>query len=528
MKPNPYQVLGTNRVVMRGREEPINKLCRHLTKATPDHVSVIGPKFIGKTVILEHIAKRFSDDNPHYITALCWDLRHSTPESDADFKQRFAGEVKNALHPVRPDLAAELDLTRDDIGEMLEAIFSIIEDDGQRVLAVFDGFDRVLDAGAITRNLWDYLRDLAHKTSLRLVIGSQRRLQELCKTEGSRTSDFWEIFYDTPLEISPLAEDDIEGFLEPFLDLDITFDTSARKEIMNWAGGVPLLTAAIMARIFEHVKSGSTVLKQDVDHVAQEVLVQCQSQLDELWLDCKADMQADLATLTEREIPLSEIPELRSTMLKKRGYVKVSRNRLKSSCRIMEHFARQKSSGVANLQRLFGTYHRFEQNIRSLLEMRLSQTRNIDRDLHKYVENAIRDLYPKPGDSTVWMRTIADRALEIVWEAELPLDRTLPQTWKEEWKHAGERWSEDSQGRLPQRKGSQCQILRLMTGTMNAKPVAKYLTKTTYLLLDHLQSIGDFGQHKEGDIGLHFAASACMTAVALCESIVEDMSTQER
>ena len=259
MKPNPYQVLGTNRVVMRGREQIINKLCRHLTKATPDHVSVIGPKFIGKTVILEHIAERFSDDNPHYITTLCWDLRHCTPESDADFKRRFAGEVKKALHSVRPDLAAELDLTRDDVGEMLEAVFSIIEDDGQRVLAVFDGFDRVLAAGAITRNLWDYLRDLAHKTSLRLVIGSQRRLQELCKTEESRTSDFWEIFYDSPLEISPLAEDDLDGFLAPFLDLDITFDTSARKELMNWSGGVPLLTAAVMARIFEQVKSGSTV-----------------------------------------------------------------------------------------------------------------------------------------------------------------------------------------------------------------------------------------------------------------------------
>jgi hypothetical protein len=52
------------------------------------------------------------------------------------------------------------------------------------------------DCGAgtgLTRILWDQLRSLGQKASLRLVTGSRCPLRELCKTEESRTSDFWEI-----------------------------------------------------------------------------------------------------------------------------------------------------------------------------------------------------------------------------------------------------------------------------------------------------------------------------------------------
>ena len=101
---------------------------------------------------------------------------------------------------MRPEIAEYLDLEDEGIIDLLHLVFDDLENKGHRLLAVLDGFDHVFKGSGITRNLWDELLSLCRMSSLRLVTGSRSRLRELCKTEESRTSDFWEIFYDTPLQ----------------------------------------------------------------------------------------------------------------------------------------------------------------------------------------------------------------------------------------------------------------------------------------------------------------------------------------
>ena len=56
----------------------------------------------------------------------------------------------------------------------------------------------------------------------------------------------------------------------------------------------------------------------------------------------------------------------------------------------------------------------------------------------------------------------------------------------------------------------------------------RYITKTTYLLLDHLQSIGNFGQHREEfpetKVTIGFAASVVHSSIALVECLTSDLS----
>ena len=79
-------------------------------------------------------------------------------------------------------------------------------------------------------------------------------------------------------------------------------------------------------------------------------------------------------------------------------------------------------------------------------------------------------------------------------------------------------------GKLPASLTGQCRLLQLMTGTQKSRPVAKFITKPTYLLIDHLQSVGHFGQHIKGNpVTLSFAASVCFTVIALCESLSRDL-----
>ncbi|MCZ6688548.1 MAG: hypothetical protein O7H41_02990 [Planctomycetota bacterium] len=388
------------------------------------------------------------------------------------------------------------------------------------MLAVLDGFDHVLAGSGITRNLWDDMRTLAQRPSLRLVTGSRSRLRELCKTEESRTSDFWEIFYDSPLQVGSFEKHDWKGFLEPFDTKGVRLDGSGLKEIVNWTGGVPVLAAALVERLLEGAGKGVTLSKPHVDGLAEATGEERRELLAALWDDCPIELQSDLAALASRDLPLSEVPDDRRRVLELRGFASSSGNRLRSSCRLMAHFAQQQAAEVANLQRLFGDTARFEGNIRSLLELRLAQIPGVDPELRGYVERAIRELQPEPRNSVVWARSIAERALDLIWQAELPADKSLPAGWK----FVGITF--DALGKLPRRRGQQCNILRRITGTEDHAPVSQFVTKPTYLFVDHLQSVGDFGQHKEeGTLSVAIASAFCLSAIGLCESFARDLAT---
>ena len=537
MTTNPYQVLGPSIPPMLGRAALVQRIEGHLSKPTPDHVSVVGPKHYGKSVLLRHLADAYRAGSSGYLTTAHIDLRHDTPRSDGAFKRRFAAEVKKALREkevetaLRPDqvrLSEYIDPDDPAIHELLDLVFTDLEDENARILVVLDGFDYALAGTELTRNLWDQLRSLAQKTSLRLVTGSRRPLRELCRTEESRTSDFWEIFYDTPVRVTALDASDLDAFLQPLLDAGCTLDESARKEIVNWTGGVPLLVCTLLQELWEQHR-GAHLSKPEIDQTADAILKDRREILAELWDDCDIELRADLGTLASGDIPLSDLSADRRHALESRGFGRVSRNRLRGSCRLIQRYAEEQAPALVGLKRLFGTDHGFKTQIRSLMELRLEQITNpgVDENLRRFVSNAVRDLEPHPEDALTWIRSVTDRALALIWKAELPPDETLPKDWIDEWQRGGVRSLPEDQGKLPRRTGAQCHVLRLITGSDRTPRQSKYVTKTTCLLVDHLQSVGDFGQHRkdypETTISVGFAATVVLAAISLVESLTADL-----
>lgn len=501
---------------MLGREKLFEKLRRHLTKPTPDHMCVVGPTMFGKSVLLSHLASHFKERNDYYITALYWDLRHGTPETDDEFRRSFSEQVKGALKPTQPDLADYLDLEGEELRDILHLVFDDMVNNKTRFLAVLDGFDHVLAGSGITRNLWDDLRVLGQKASLRFVTGSRSRLRELCKSEDSRTSDFWEIFYDTPLQVGCFENDDWNGFLAPFKSKGVQFDGSAYKEFINWTGGVPVLASALAERLLAETPPDASLSKSNVDSFAEELIEKRQELLAALWDNCPIELKSDLTDLANRDVPLTEVPDNQSRDLQLRGFANSSSNKLRSSCRLISRYAQQQSDEVTNLRRLFGDEERFEHNIQSFLELRIAQVRGADSELLSHVKYAIRDLQPDPSKSIVWARSIAERALDLIWQAELPPNKSLP----EDWKFVGLEFDA-----FPRRRGQQCHILRVITGTEEHSPVSRFVTKSTYLFVDHLQSVGNFGQHREENtVSVVIAAAFCLSAISLCERLAWDLT----
>lgn len=515
MTHRPYEVLGKREAPMRGRSRQLEALLRQLFKATPEHVSLIGPKHIGKTLFLKHLVARVRAEPEKYLTAIYWNVRHGAPETDAAFRKRLAEEVAAAIVPVRDDF-------RDEAYDFdwLKDVVDILKEEGKRILVVLDGFDRILAATGITRNLWDSLLDLAQKESLWLVTGSRRPLRAICAAEDSRTSEFWQIFNPTPHTLGPFDTSDWDDLLQP-LGARRTIEDGARKEIVNWTGGVPLLAAALALRLLD-LHGASALTKADVDRAAGEILADTPL-LEELWDDCTEELKGDLVDLAHAPLPNSRIPEARRAALVGRGYATDGGSQLKASCRLMEAFARANGPGVSDLRRLFGAPSDYTKNVRAALELRLGHVQATNADLRSAVEKALRELDPQdPAGSFVWFRTITERALKAIWSAEAPGGR-LSAGWGRELQAAGFT-SLPADGSLPRGPGAQCRALDIATGTQNSGPFTRYLSKPSFILLDTLKQAGDFGQH-QGDVvvTIALAASLCLCAVELLDALTREL-----
>ena len=73
-----------------------------------------------------------------------------------------------------------------------------------------------------------------------------------------------------------------EAFLGPLRDAGSEFEDSARKEIVNWTGGVPVLVCALLRRLLEE-HAGTRLLKSQIDRAAEEVLAERGQLLAALW-----------------------------------------------------------------------------------------------------------------------------------------------------------------------------------------------------------------------------------------------------
>ncbi len=527
---NPFNIIYEDKIPrMLGREKILDNLHIKLTKTNPVNVSVIGPKGFGKTVILNKLAKLIETGNNEYLSVCYWDLRHHTPRSDEEFRKQLAQRVKEVLKKVSSPLEEYLEMDYEYIFDLLVQVFDDLYEEDKRILVVLDGFDYLMERGSLTRNLWDNLLDLVRKQSLRLVTGSRSRLREICRTEESRTSDFWEIF-DTPVEVAFMDENDLEGMLIPFKEKNIEFQSSARKELMNWTGGIPILLAGFLNRLFDVSDADTIIPGERINKQADEFFESFTDYLAEIWNDCPVKCLFDLEELSKGDILSVEIPPGRKAELKKRGLVREASNYIKSSCRLMKKYAGLQSEGLDNMRRFFGDEKKFDRNIRNLLQIRLEniQGEAFDKDLRLHIEYALRDMLPNPGSSLTWIRNITREALELAWKKELPQDKKLPQEWTDAFKELNYNRSYFQESSfLPSEEGPQLEILRLVSGARGIPKLTRYISKSTYLLLNHLKSVGDFGQHRSEIIDMGFAASICLTAIELYKNLVKELKEEK-
>jgi hypothetical protein len=486
-------------------------------------LQVVGARFAGKTVFLHELSRRLVSVGAPYTAVLIWDLGHQTPSTDELFMQQLARELSAALALKHPELVGELKSPRGNPYQDIRDVLDILAEDGGKVLAILDGFDRALSNGHLTRALWDQMRDLAMRPSFRLVTASRRTLRELIRNPEAQTSDFWNIFDPSPVRIGCFDDADVEAVLGTAARLEL--DAGARTELANASNGYPVLMLEVLNTL--GAQEGTVkVNAENMRHACEQTMPVLNDKLDSLWSDCSPSGQDLMRRVRdEPSVQRAGIAVTDIEALTERGFIQQSGNSLHRPSRLLCRFLDQQGTEASSLVRLFGTPDGFNLNFKGVLERRIAQIDGLDATLKQFLERAVKDLPDYPIVFLSNVRGIVDQAFDLIWRAELEESRRIPSGWMAIWKRNGEKRVDEWETTFPQGV-HRLRLLNLMTGTGASQRCAKFVTKSTHVLMNGAHAFGDFGQHREGapiDPGTAYAA--LHLCIELAASLTRELSS---
>lgn len=504
---------------MIGRENTMLQLCNKLTKRTPSHLSVVGPRFAGKSVLLNTLADRMRE-NDYYCAVIPWDLRHKTHKSNEDFMKDLCQLLGKHIRPVDEVLGDALLSVKSGVFSEICEVLDLMDDHDQKLLMLWDGLDRTLSNEDLTRDLWDNLLELCRKPNFRLVTSTRKELHQLIQDENTKTSDFWGIF--EVVKITPFDDNDIDSILEKRPKWE--FSAGAKTELINWSGGFPPLFLSILNEIFR--TTSGPVDNKIVNAAAGKAIEERHQILDDLWDDCSDGAKDIYIKLTEDDLLFSETKKEERDCLIEKGFARKSGNKLTDSCRMLKKYINDvKKVDNNRIAELFGSWDDYQSNIRGVLESRFAQISCFHERLHRLVKQSIQDVPRNLEDCLRSLSIIRDLALELIWEREFGPTGLVPDDVKEYWTHHDrssnkliDKMMRIKSWKIPDTPLDQIRLLGLLTGSYNNfSKVAKFTSKDTYVLIDLIHGFRNRAEHKgDQNVGLGAAVTALMACIELC------------
>lgn len=516
---------------MLGRHDLLDELMRELSKESPSHRSVVGPRYVGKSVLLHALAERMRTGDSPYRAVIEWDLGHSTPTTDEGFLRALCEKLGDGLVADGiGDYGDYLRAIREDYYNELANALDAMAREGIRVLMIWDGFDKPLSSGSFTRNLWDNLRELSLGEGLRLVVASRRRLHDLIRDESSVTSDFWSIFGNV-VPVGPMDSADVSAVLECVPES--AFTQGALSELKNWTGHNPPMLLSLINQVLD-TKPVGPVSNDDVNRAATAVDQLVGPLLKDLWSDCSIQAQDLFRELSDgrarsvREVLAEHLYELTS-----KGFATREGEKVRGACRLLRRFVDQTEDDSGVIGRISGTWDTYRENIRTILARRLNHIDRYDDRLFHLIERSLEDLPDYPNECLNGLTGIRDRTLEIIWDAEAGADRRIPERTTEYWSAPSRiddrlllRMRDSNDWRVPRSDPAvQIRLLQLLTGSAQGfESRAGAANKDVYVLLNAIHGYRNRGQHSDGEpIRLGVAISAMMTAIELAAILGESL-----
>lgn len=513
-----------------GRTAILETLKRNYKKDLPSHIQVIGPHYTGKSVLL----RKLEDDlkkSKLLDAVVYWDLSGLLPKNDNDFLYELCKHLGHAFQDIDHELSSMLldkDNTSEGANDLLVDFAGILEDDKKTILLIMDGFEKPINSGTLTANLWDRLREVVSgKQSIRLLTGSRDSLRETVRDPASQKSPFFNIFDPSIVRVGCFEENDITDALSKLSSCKL--DKGGVSELFSQTNGYPLFVLETLNNVANDQGEITSKIISGSAEVAYDIL---EIKLEHIWQTLNASQKSVAISIAihGQMIASTKLTGDERNKLIDLGFVKNHKNQLQNPSKLVKRFLESHTATSSSLDSLFGSNEQFTINFVKILEIRLSKIvdTSYTHNIKKHIKRSICDLPKDPEFCVTNLRGIVDETLLQIWEIEL-VDGKIPQSYFNLWEQNNENvWADIKNNNFSGNRGAGMLLLRLLTGTLNTNDVlANKLTKRTVSLISGIHEMANFSQHMNGTtINVGYAFSALFSCIEMLNSLVIDFSTE--
>lgn len=261
-------------------------------------VSLIGPRRIGKSSLLLHVARppvrtaQQMDPPQALFTVIdCQEFGGSPPE-----------EIYEALLAELMDNAAAADVTIDEVARYgtyrsLDRVLNHIHRKGISVVVLLDEFELLAANERLTPYFFARLRGLTTKYGLAFLTASQRPLFDITADEEILSSPFFNIFVTLPLGL--YSETEARALLYKRLEgTDVSFSAALCDHLLYLVGPHPFFLHIAGYHAFQaRSAGGSFVSEEELAQLDAPIEVESDSHLSYLWQNLTPDEQYALTIL---------------------------------------------------------------------------------------------------------------------------------------------------------------------------------------------------------------------------------------
>lgn len=279
MKRNPY----LNRSMIRsvdqfyGRQRELERLMARIGAPTPQSVSIVGERRVGKSSLLWHLAQeeiyRRYLDTPNQYLFLLLDLQGQQHLDEQGFCRIFGQHLINAA-------GSRLKLPMGSDFSGVERMVQTLEQAGLRLICLFDEFESIPRNPVFGAEFFGFLRSLANVHPVAFITSSRRDLQSLCHTCQIAESPFFNIF--SQVRLGPFVESEaLELIRVPSSEAGRPLETHT-AELLRLGGRLPLFLQLACSTVFEHLAEQESQTL-DLDLVEHRFAQEADSHFRYLW-----------------------------------------------------------------------------------------------------------------------------------------------------------------------------------------------------------------------------------------------------
>jgi hypothetical protein len=511
-------------VALIGRQKLMDRAWHSLDKPTPDNLSIVGPRYIGKTVFLKSLAVRAKND-PNYKNVLYWELAYSSPQSDVEFIGEFCNHLIRALDSLNPlHQECREELSHSKTYDTLKEVMDFLHEHSQRVLVIFDGFDGPLNAGLLSGQLFGQIRNLFYGRTHRLITATRATNTELARNEAVESSPLWNILQQ--FKIGIFDDADIN---EAAMHARLEFTECGLLELKQATGCHPVLVLGLLNHLHQN---GSKIDRNKIRKAAESARESLAAVLTKIWDDCSLEVQDCFWTIQKKgQVGTKELDKNLIQFLTNRGLAVQQSDFIRHSCNLIAEFAKDGQNNTGTISRLFGCWENYREEIRSVLELRLKQVHVVNNRLHKFVRRGLEDIPDSPDDCLNNLTSIEECALDLIWKFEFEGD-TIPSEIAVVWSKGkpakdeiAKKLVQSNLGKIPTDRIQQLYLLQRLTGSYSGfESLTKYVSKDTYVLLHAIHQFRNRSEHANGQkINLGVAVAALLLCIELLGCLAREL-----